>query len=139
MSCEKVKFNSKENAEFIRLKYKKPDEFNRTYLCKCGSWHITSKPLISDVIKELNDKIESLEIDNAAYKEQLVEQIKKNVDLKAEIDLLKKFKHKVHSEPQDVKILRHKLNIANQKIDNQKKDIVTLLNKLNQINQSIKA
>lgn len=132
MTCEKVKFNSKENADFIRLKYKKSDEFNRTYLCKCGSWHITSKPLISDVIKELNDKIDALEIDNIAYKEQLVEQIKNNVDLKAEIELLKKFKNKLYSEPQDVKILRHKLNKAKEKIANQTKDISTLLNKLNQ-------
>lgn len=133
MACTKVKFNSKENAEFIRLKYKKPNEFNRTYLCKCGSWHITSKPLISDIIKELHDKIESLEIDNEAYKEQLIEQIKRSVDLKAEIEILKKFKHSKNNEPQDVKVLRHQLNVKNKKISDQKDTINQLLNKLNQL------
>lgn len=135
--CEKVKFSSREFAEFHIEKHKESNKAKglkaRAYLCKCGSFHITSKPLISDVIKELNLKIEDLEINNEALKEQLIEQIRKNVDLKAEVDILKQFRHNRINEPNDVKILKQKLNKEKEKVVEQRKHIVALLNKLENV------
>ena len=50
-----LQFATREKAE-LALKYVNPYEYKdsiyipiRTYLCKCGHWHLTSKPKISHV------------------------------------------------------------------------------------------
>lgn len=80
--CTKVKFRTEEYANFHITKHAKKNEEAglkaRAYRCRfCESWHITSKTHNNELI-----------IDNEALREQLVDQIKKNVDLKAEIDIL---------------------------------------------------
>lgn len=85
--CLKVKFGSEEYALFHISKHRKRNAEKglqaRAYKCNyCNGWHITSQVHNSELIE-----------DNESLRSQLIEQIKKNVDLKAEVDLLKKFKN----------------------------------------------
>ncbi len=83
MECTKVKFGSQGYAEYHITKHRKKNADKglkaRAYQCpKCNCWHITSQVVNEDLIK-----------DNESLRNQLVEQIKKNVDLKAEVEVLK--------------------------------------------------
>lgn len=82
MECTKVKFSSEEYALFHITKHSKRNEVKglkaRAYQCMfCNQWHITSKILYNELIK-----------DNEALRSQLVDQIKKNINLKAEVEQL---------------------------------------------------
>lgn len=87
MECTKVKFSTESYANFHITK-RKPEAIEkdlvvRAYKCVyCNSWHITSKVQYNELIK-----------DNEAFREQLVEALKEIIDLKAEIELLKRFKN----------------------------------------------
>ncbi len=84
MECTKVKFGSEEYALFHIAKYNKLKSKDNlpasTYRCKhCKSWHITSQVQNSELV-----------LDNEEFRSQLIEQIKINVDLKAEVAQLNK-------------------------------------------------
>ena len=66
--CEKVRYSSKAFADADVEKIKNSSNRQkiplRSYLCKCGAWHLTSKMNISELIKEneeLKERIRELE------------------------------------------------------------------------------
>lgn len=84
MECTKVKFGTEEYALFHIAKYNKLNSRDKlpasTYKCKyCKSWHITSQIQNNELV-----------LDNEEFRSQLIEQIKINVDLKAEVSQLNK-------------------------------------------------
>lgn len=130
--CPKVKFATTEAAQFHIDKNKERNDAKglvaRVYLCPCGSYHITSKPTFQETEASWQAKIDALEEDKEALKEQLIKIIQKNEDYKAEIELLKEHLKAKKNQPP----IQHLLNKANAKIVEQRKQISTLLNKLNQ-------
>lgn len=126
--CTKVKFLSEEYANFHINKHAKKNELQglkaRAYQCRfCSAWHITSKTHNNELI-----------IDNEALRTQLIDQIKNNVDLQAEIEILKehlkvKTKQFANNDPM-YKQLKEQVNKQQRKIKDQRDTINQLLGKL---------
>lgn len=127
--CNKVKFASKEYAQFHIKKHEKKNIDQgltaRAYECRfCGSWHITSKILNSELI-----------LDNEALRGQLIDYIKENENLKAEVEFLKmnykQFSSEKNSQSPEVRQLRETINKQRTRIKNQTDQLTQLLAKLN--------
>jgi len=139
--CKKVKFATQQFAQFHIEKHKERAKIKgivaRTYLCKCGSWHITSQVPRLEIIKNHEIAYAKLQEDYATLKEQMIEQIKDNVNLKAEVELLKKriksgFKNDSNSNP-IVQQLKGQLNKKIEKISELRATRDELLAKLNKL------
>lgn len=118
MECIKVKFSSEEYADFHIKKHKKRNDVlgleARSYKCnRCSSWHITSKLSYQELID-----------DNEDLHAQVVREVQKQVDLKAEIDylckLLKAGKIKKRPNPEPM------IQQLNEKVRKQQKEISDL-------------
>ena len=73
INCVKVKYSSKEFAHLDIRRIKKKSTRDkipvRCYLCKCGSWHLTSKVHFKDtLIETLKEQIQILKKENTNYK-----------------------------------------------------------------------
>lgn len=129
MDCVKVKFSTEQYALFHITKHKKRNEDKglvaRAYKCNfCNGWHITSQVYNNQLVE-----------DNEELRNQLVEQIKKSVDLKAEVEILKKqLKNKdkkvVNSEPlvQQLKQTVNKLRVRIRDLEDTRNMLIAKLN-----------
>jgi hypothetical protein len=87
MECNKSKYRSEQFAflDIGMFKAEKGDKYKplRPYLCnKCGHWHLTSKPLIVDKLKE---EIIKLKITEAALSRKITALMAENQELKSKI------------------------------------------------------
>lgn len=82
--CKKVKYSTKEFALFdierIKKKSKRNKIPNRAYLCKCGSWHLTSGMDNNKIL------ISKLQLENFELKERIKELTKINQDVLSELE-----------------------------------------------------
>jgi hypothetical protein len=86
--CAKVRYANEKYAnealKKIRATSSRSKIPTRSYLCnRCKAWHLTSE---TKTFSQVNEE-------NLALREQLIEQIQENINLKAEIDLLVQFKN----------------------------------------------
>ncbi len=140
--CNKVRFATEEAAQFALDKIKATSDRKvipvRVYLCKCKSWHLTSKRDIFEdekVILSLRQTIETLKVEIDSLKQR-------NVSLDEKVLLLSKRNNKeenvaVKSDSR-VKNLKKELETAQNELKRHRADTGVLITKLNQpINKSL--
>ncbi len=132
MDCKKTKFSSEAFAllDLERIKKRPPREKTpiAVYLCKCGSWHLTSQPNKDLIIAD-----QKIVIDKLIKEKQILES--KNITLELKVGALetsiRKAEHKTVSSDPRIIALNKGLRKA--------KDLIRTLRKSNSrlINENI--
>lgn len=98
-TCQKVRYSSKEFAdadiEHIKNISDRKKIPLRSYLCKCGAWHLTSKMDISEISKE-----------NEALKERIKELEKISVSFSSPDNLVQSLQQQIKNKDRIIKNLR---------------------------------
>lgn len=98
-TCQKVRYSSKEFADADIERIKNISDRKkiplRSYLCKCGAWHLTSKIDISEIFKE-----------NETLKERIRELEKISVNFSSPDSLVQSLQQQVKNKDQIIKNLR---------------------------------
>ena len=140
MDCKKTKYATEAFAlsDLERIKKNKVQREKvpiAVYLCKCGSWHLTSQPNWTIKISELEGVVKTLKEEKKALVAEITKLVEKN---KALQDSIKKAEYKtVSSEPRVIMLNKTKRK-AKELIRKLRKSNSTLISENIQLKKKIK-